>query len=84
MKKQTAVEWLVRELMKSKDYQRVINDVNHSGTEEKDIINQAKEMERAQILRANLAGLIDDKRLIEMDGNKTVAKMLNYYDQTFL
>ena len=48
MKKQTAVEWLIRELMKSKDYQRVINDVNQIGTEVKDVIQQARAMEKEQ------------------------------------
>ena len=47
--KQTAVEWLIRELMKSKDYQRVINDVNQIGTEVKDVIQQARAMEKEQI-----------------------------------
>jgi hypothetical protein len=47
-KKQTAVEWLVNELKKSKHYQRVINEVNQSSTEIKDVIDQAKQMEREQ------------------------------------
>ena len=49
---QTALEYLISELKKSKDYQRVINDVNHSGTEQKDIIEQAKAMEKEQIIEA--------------------------------
>jgi len=51
--KQTAVEWLIRELMKSKDYQRVINDVNQIGTEVKDVIQQAIVIEKEQIIAAN-------------------------------
>jgi hypothetical protein len=47
-KKQTAVEWLVNELKKSKYYQRVINEVNHSSTQIKDVIEQAKQIEREQ------------------------------------
>lgn len=61
MKNQTTVEWLVRELMKSKDYQRVINDVNHSGTEEKDVIKQAIEMEKDQIIKFANDYLDDDE-----------------------
>ena len=51
--KQTAVEWLIRELVKSKDYQRVINDVNQIGTEVKDVIQQAIVIEKEQIIAAN-------------------------------
>jgi hypothetical protein len=47
-KKQTAVEWLVNELKKSIHYQRVINEVNQSSTQIKDVIEQAKQMEREQ------------------------------------
>ena len=61
MKKETAVEWLISELMKSKDYQRVINDVNHSGTEEKDIIKQAIAMEKEQIIKFANDYLDDDE-----------------------
>ena len=53
MKKGTAVEWLISKLMKSKDYQRVINDVNHSGTELRDVINEALSMEKEQIIEAH-------------------------------
>lgn len=59
MSKVTAVEWLIRELMKSKDYQRVINDVNHSGTEKKDVIKQAVAMEKEQIKDAYANGSND-------------------------
>jgi hypothetical protein len=50
--KETAVEWLVNELKTSKHYQRVINEVNQSSTEIKDVINQAKAMEKEQLDKA--------------------------------
>ncbi len=46
--KQTAVEWLIGELQKTRDYQRVINEANQSGTSIRDVIKQAKEMEFEQ------------------------------------
>ena len=45
----SAVDWLVNELKTSIHYQRVINEVNQSNTQIKDVINQAKAMEKEQI-----------------------------------
>jgi len=47
-KKQTAVEWLINELSKTRDYQRVINEINQKSTSVRDIIAEAKEMEKQQ------------------------------------
>jgi hypothetical protein len=49
MKKISAVEWLVNELQKSKDYQRVINEVNQGSSATRDIISEAKAMEKQQM-----------------------------------
>ena len=78
MKKQTAVEWLIDEIR---------NHIQEHGRLDAITISElkmkAKEIERGQILRANLDGLINDKRLNDLDPNKTAAKMLNYYDKTY-
>ena len=44
--KPTAVEWLVNELSKSKYYYKIIEDINAMGTVERDVIKEAKDMER--------------------------------------
>ncbi len=49
MSKQTAVMCLINELKKSKDFQRVINEVNLSSTSVKDVIQEALQMEHEQI-----------------------------------
>jgi hypothetical protein len=49
-KQQTAVEWLIEQLQKTRDYQRVINEANESSTSVRDVIEQAKEMEKEQNL----------------------------------
>ncbi len=78
MKKQTAVEWLVDEIR---------NHIKEHGRLDAITISElkmeAKKMERGQILRANLDGLIKDKRFSDLEPNKTAAKMLNYYDKTY-
>ena len=48
----TAVEWLVNQLQQTRDWQRVINEANQSGSAVKDIIKQAKEMENEQIRKS--------------------------------
>lgn len=55
--KQTAVEWLISHLQKSKDWQRVLNEVSQMSTIQSDILNQAKAMEKEQIKVAWLNSL---------------------------
>jgi len=57
-KKQTAVEWLIEQLQKTRDWQRVINEANQSGSSVRDVIKQAKEMEKEQIVEAYRLGHI--------------------------
>jgi hypothetical protein len=45
-KQQKAVEWLVGQLQKTRDWQRVINEANESSSSVRDVIEQAKEMEK--------------------------------------
>lgn len=52
MSKITAIEWLIKELQKSKDYQRVINEVNQGSSAIRDVISEAKEIEKKQIVDA--------------------------------
>jgi len=52
MSKQTAVEWLINELKKSKHYQQMINEVHQNSTVAIDVIEQAKAMEKEQIIDA--------------------------------
>jgi hypothetical protein len=46
----TAVEWLIDELQKTRDWQRVINEANQSSTSVRNVIEQAKEMEKGQMI----------------------------------
>ena len=55
MKQQTAVEWLVEQLQLTRDFQRVINEVNQSSTSVRDVLEEAKEMEKEQIITAWMA-----------------------------
>jgi hypothetical protein len=77
-KQQTAVEWLISQLHKTRDWQRVINEANESSSSVRDIIEQAKEMEWDQINDAYLQGFEDnDCNTIEDTFN------LYYYNETY-
>jgi len=56
MSKQTAVMYFINELKKSKDFQRVINEVNLSSTSVRDVIQETLQMEREQIIDAYYEG----------------------------
>ena len=47
-KQQTSVEWLVCQLQETRDWQRVINEANQSPTSVRNVLQQAKEMEKEQ------------------------------------
>lgn len=49
-KKQTAVEWLVSELRESKDFNRVINDINQRSTSVRNVIVEAIAMGKEQMI----------------------------------
>jgi hypothetical protein len=55
-KKQTAVEWLVNELKKSKHWYHLIDEVHQNSTINRDVIEQAKQMEREQLEEIRLLG----------------------------
>ena len=49
--KQTAVEWLSKQISSSKYFYKLMEDINTRGTvAQSDIIEQAKEMEKEQIV----------------------------------
>jgi len=47
---QTAVEWLIEQLQKTRHYQRVINEANESSSLVIDVIEQAKAMEKEKMI----------------------------------
>jgi hypothetical protein len=75
-KQQTAVEWLISQLSKSKDFQRVINEVNQNSTIVIDILKQAKEMEKQQIIDT-----FQDSRILSVTNNCSSGKQ--YYKETY-
>lgn len=79
---QTAVEWLVNELKTSKHYQRVINEVNQSSTQIKDVINQAKEMEKEQMDKVSEDWWVEGCAYMK-DGKRIYESFEHYYNETY-
>jgi hypothetical protein len=48
-KEQTAVEWLISQLQKSKDWYRVLNEISQSSSAKIDIVQIALQMEEKQL-----------------------------------
>jgi hypothetical protein len=71
--KRTAVEWLISQLQKTRDWQRVINEANQSSTSVRDVIKQAKEMFMEQIEKTYDDGIMKGR---QEDGQQ-------YYKETY-
>jgi len=79
MNKQTAIEWLINEMSKTRDYQRVINEVNQSSTSVRDLIAEAKEMEKEQMSESWYNGHYYDYNTEEIPNDI----FEQYYNETY-
>jgi hypothetical protein len=71
-----SVQWFLEQLQKTRDWQRVINEANQSTTSVRNVLQQAKEMEKERIINAWKAG--DGKY------DKVADKLAEqYYEQTY-
>jgi hypothetical protein len=74
----TAVEWLISQLQQTRDYQRVINEANQSGSSVRNVIKESKEMQKQQSINDFVAG----NKLDFYDGTeKECAEQ--YYNETY-
>ena len=75
--KQTAVEWLSKQISSSKYFYKLMEDINSRSTiAQSDIIEQAKEMEKEQIKDAYWASYKEG----QYSGDKTADE---YYNENF-
>jgi vacuolar-type H+-ATPase subunit H len=74
-KQQTAVDWFIEQLQKTRDWQRVINEVNQSSTSVRNVIEQAKAMHKEEVIKAyNESFRLRDK---------PYSTAIKYYNETF-
>ena len=80
-KQQTAVEWFIQELQKTRDYQRVINEANQSTSAVRDVVEQAKEMEKAEKIK--FATDFFFWWYNQTSGTNTYEAVEKFYEQTY-
>jgi hypothetical protein len=80
--KQTAVEWLFEQISSSKYYYKIMEDINSRNTvAQSNIFEQAKEMEKKQII--NACNQTDFEDINGMGIHETITKGEQYYNETF-
>jgi hypothetical protein len=78
--KQTAVEWLFKQISTSKHFYNLMEDINSRSTvAQSNIFDQAKEMEKEQIIDA----FVECWKLNVPDGIECKLDAQQYYNQTF-
>jgi hypothetical protein len=75
----TAVEFLINELSKSIHFHRVLNEINENSTIQKDVLKQAKQLEKSQLLNFFTYAYIVEKS--EINSEKVLEAFKNYYDR---
>jgi flagellar biosynthesis/type III secretory pathway protein FliH len=78
--KQTSIDWLIDQLQKTRDYQRVINEANQSTTSVRDVINQAREMYQDEI---EAAAIISSAEQSTKAANQKTEAFAIGYDQGY-
>jgi lipopolysaccharide biosynthesis glycosyltransferase len=83
MNKQTAVEWLENQIMTSKYFYKVLEDMQSRSTvAQPNIFRQAKEMEKEQIMLASGAGYKDG--ILYANGEQWIYESPEqYYNETY-
>jgi hypothetical protein len=81
-KQQTAVDWLIEQLQKTRDWQRVINEANESSSSVRNVIKEAKEMDREQKKHAYDWGETNGADECNGDG-ATHENFEQYYQETY-
>ena len=86
--KQSSVDWLISQLQKSKDWNRVLNEISQMSSARVDIIEQAKEMRKDEIKNAQMDMFIHLNNLpygLEYLEKRQSAEDFSqqYYNETF-
>ena len=79
-KQQGGVEWLVCQLQQTRDWQRVINEANQSTTAVRNVLQQAKEIEKERMIKL-IQFIVSEKELV--DYGSVSKETANYYLDKF-
>jgi len=80
MEKQTAVEWLENQIKTSKNYYKLMADINSRSTvAQSDIFEQAKAMEKQQVINS----FVECWKENMPDGYECILSAEQHYQETF-
>ena len=79
----TAVEWVISELRESKDFHRVINELNQRSSAVRHILNEALQMEKEQIIDAHNYGFTEGTCFGASPIGYKFVESEQYYNETF-
>jgi hypothetical protein len=77
----TAVEWLIKELSKSKYFQRVLNEINDNSTIQKDVLKEALLLEKSHMINFFSYGCMTQSN--NLTSEEILEQFKNYYDKQF-
>ena len=77
----TALEFLIKELSKSKYFQRVLNEINDNSTIQKDVLKEAKQLEKSHMINFFSYGCMTQNDNITSD--EILEQFRKYYDKQF-
>jgi diacylglycerol kinase family enzyme len=79
--KKTAVEFLINELSKSKYFHRVLNEINDNSTIQKDVLKEAKQLEKSHMINFFTYGCMTQND--NLTSEEILEQFRKYYDKQF-
>ncbi len=77
----TAVEFIIKELSKSIHFQRVLNEINDNSTIQKDVLKEAKQLEKSHMINFFTYGCMTQND--NLTSEEILEQFRNYYDKQF-
>jgi len=77
----TAVEYLIKKLSKSKYFQRVLNEINENSTIERDVLKEAKQLEKSHMINFFTYGCMTQND--NLTSEEILQQFRNYYEKQF-
>jgi nitric oxide reductase large subunit len=77
----TAVEWLIQELSKSIHFHRVLNEINENSTIERDVLKEAKQLEKSHMINFFSYGCMTQSN--NLTSERILEQFRNYYEKQF-
>jgi hypothetical protein len=77
----TALEFLINELSKSIHFHRVLNEINDNSTIQKDVLKQAKQLEKSHMINFFSYGCLNQSN--NLTSEEILKQFRIYYEKQF-